>query len=103
MDSVILSCKTCQDLLPSQPKEPIILKPQAERPFQEIAVDFCSHADQEYLIIVDRFSDWPEIVPMHKNTTTPRLTAALRAHFCRTGVPDKVWVRPRSTVLLPHL
>ena len=28
---------------------------------------------------------------MHKSTTTPHLTAALRAHFCRTGVPDKIW------------
>ena len=54
-------------------------------------IDFCNHAGQEYLIIIDRFLDCPEIVPMHKNTTTPHLTAALRAHFCRTGVPDEVW------------
>ena len=40
IDNIILSCKTYQDLLPSHPKEPIILKPQAERPFQEI--DFCT-------------------------------------------------------------
>ena len=91
IDNVIMSCKTCQDLMPSHPREPIAVKPPAERPFQEIAIDFCSHAGQGYLIIVDCFSDWPEIVPMHKSTTTPRLTAALRAHFCRTGVPDKIW------------
>ena len=28
---------------------------------------------------------------MQQNTATPRLTAALRSHFCRTGVPNKVW------------
>ena len=72
IDNIILSCKTCQDKLPSHPKETVILKPQPERPFQEIAINFCTYAGQQYLInIVDCFSNWPEIVQMQQNTTTP--------------------------------
>ena len=91
IDNVISSCQMCQDRLPSHPKEPIATKPQPNRPFQEIAADFCTYAGNEYLIVVDCLSDWPEIVPMYHNTTASRLTSALRAIFCRTGVPDTVW------------
>ena len=89
--NVISSCKMCQDRLPSHPKEHIIMKPQPTRPFQEIAADFCTYAGNEYLTVVDCLSDWPEIVPMYHNTRASRLTSALRAIFCRTGVPDTVW------------
>ena len=91
IDNTILSCKLCQDSLPSQQKEPFTLKPMPQRPFQEIAADFCSHAGQQYLITVDCFSDWPEITPMMTNTTTEKLVSALKSSFCRTGAPDKVW------------
>ena len=91
IDKTILSCKLCQDSLPSQQKEPIALKPKPQRPFQEIAADFCSHAGRQYLITVDCFSDWPEKMPMMTNTTTTKVLSSFKSSFCRTGVPDKVW------------
>ena len=69
LDNIVLFCKHCQERLPSLPKEPILLKPKPTRPFQEIALDFCTHAAHKFLIIVDCFSDWPEIIPM--GTTPP--------------------------------
>ena len=91
IDNTILSCKLCQNSLPSQQQEPITFKPTPQRPFQEIAADFCSHAGQQFLITVDCFSDWPEIMPMMTNTTTTKLVSFLKSSFCRTGAPDKVW------------
>ncbi len=91
IENTIRSCKQCQDHLPSQSKEPIITKPRPSRPFQEIAVDFCSYAGQDFLITVDCYTDWPDIIHMRNNTTTPQLTATLLKAFCRTGAPDVVW------------
>ena len=91
LDNIILSCKLCQERQPSLPKEPILLKPKPTRPFQEIVLDFCTHTAHEFLIIVDCFSDWPEIIHMGTNTTTPRLLTALKQTFCRSGAPDIVW------------
>ena len=91
IDNIILTCKQCQDSLPSLPKEPLITKPRPSRPFQEIAVDFCSYAGHDFLIIVDCHTDWPDIIHMGHNTTTPRLITALLNAFCRTGAPDIVW------------
>ena len=51
----------------------ITLKPMPQKPFQEIAANFCSHAGQQYLITVDCFSNWPEITPMMTNTMTKKL------------------------------
>ena len=54
-------------------------------------IDFCSYGGHDFLIIIDCFTDWPEIVHMGRNTTTPRLLIALRQAFCRSGAPDIVW------------
>ena len=91
IDNIILSCKQCQDNLPSQCKEPIITKPRPSRPFEEIAVDFGTHAGHNFLIIVDCYTDWPDIIHMGHNTTTTHLITTLLKAFCRTGAPDIVW------------
>ena len=77
----ILSCQLCQDHLPSHPKEPLMQKPKPLRPFQEIAVDFCSYGGCQFLILIDCHMDWPEIIPMGHNSTTHHLITALRQHF----------------------
>ena len=81
----------CQDTLPANPPEPLVIKPLPSRPFQEVAGDFCSFASHQYLILVDCYSDWPDITIIGSNTTTAALTATLRASFCRTGVPHIFW------------
>ena len=83
IENIVLSCKQCQDHLPSNHKEPICLKPTPARPFQEVAADFCSHGGQNYLILVDCCTDWPTIVPMGTNTTLPHLGVTVRQSFCQ--------------------
>ena len=104
IDNTILSCKLCQDSLPSQQKEPFTLKPTPQRPFQEITADFCSHAGQQYLITVDCFSDWPEITPMMTNTMHDRKAGVspqivILSHWC----PRQSMDRPRPTVHIRDL
>ena len=91
IENTILSCKQCQDHLPANPKEPITQKPKPGRPFQEIAVDFCSHAGHDFLIVVDCYTDWPDIIHMGHDTTAMQLNKTLMGVFCRTGAPDAVW------------
>ena len=67
------------------------MKPRPSRPFQEIAVDFCSYTGQNFLITIDCHTNWPDIIHMGNNTTTPQLTNTLSRAFCHTGAPDVVW------------
>ena len=78
-------------MLFSHVKDARISKPKPSRPFQQIAVDFCSYGRHQFLIIVDCFTDWPEIIPMRKNTSTQYLVQALTELFCQTAIPDVVW------------
>ena len=91
IDNTILTCKQCQDHLPSNIKEPIIQKPTPERPFQEIAVDLCSYAGRTYLIIVDCYTDWPAIISLEHGTTASHLISHIRQSFCCTAIPDILW------------
>ena len=88
IDNIILNCQQCQDHLPSNNKEQ---KPRPFQPFQEVAMDLCSYTGQDYLVMVDCHTDWPDIIPMTRNTTTSQITTALRQAFCRTAIPDIVW------------
>ena len=91
INNTILSCKHCQDHLPSHAREPIVQKPRADRPFQEIAIDLCSHAGHTYLIIVDCHTDWPADIPLRPNTTIYTVISALRQSFCCTAILNTVW------------
>ena len=91
IDNVILSCKQCQDHLPSNPKEPIIQKPQPARRFQEIAVDLYSHAGHTYLVIVDCLTDRPAVISLDHGTASQQVIVAIHQSFCRTAIPDVVW------------
>ena len=76
---VILSCKQCQDNLPFNQKEPIIFKSKPARPFQEVAVDFCSYAGQKYLVAPHRlarhhtYGKQYHSLAAHKGTQSSRL------------------------------
>ena len=91
IDNITLACKSCQDVLPSHPPEPMVEKQRPSRPFQELAADFCSYGGHQFLITVDCCTDWPEIVHMGKDTTATRLNHALLGVFSRYGVPDVIW------------
>ena len=102
IDNIVLACKHCQDLLPSHPREPITFKPKLCRPFQEIAGDFCSYAGQDYLILVNCFSDWPDIIPMGHNTTTPCLIAVLKQSFATLEYQTRSGPIKAHNLLLSH-
>jgi len=91
IDNAITACQLYQDHLPSNLKEPIVSKPKLSHLFQEVAVDFCTYGGKQFLIFVDCYTDWPDIIPMSTNTTTRDLISTLRAIFCRTAIPDILW------------
>ena len=69
----------------------MILRTPVSRPFQELAVGFAYVNGQNFLIMVDCFTDWPSILLMRSNTTSHAVISALRNYFARTAVPDVLW------------
>ena len=64
--------------------------PQCHRPMERVHIDFAGPIDGTmYLIVVDAYSKWPEVIPM-KSTTSDHIKDVLFHLFCRNGFPEQL-------------
>ena len=84
------TCSYCLTNAPSQPKEPLILSPSPEYPFQQICMDYFEINRHSYLVTVDRFSGWPCIYHFPGQATSRLLIKTCRDLFIAYGVPEEV-------------
>ena len=88
ISTTVSSCDKCQELLPSQQREPLKSEPLPTRVFEDVSADFFSYAGRDYLVYVDRLSGWPVTFHFAKGNTTSRHTIyACRRAFVALGVP----------------
>ena len=87
----VKNCRLCQDNLPQNSKEPIIMKKRPEYAFQEIAMDFAETRGYNFLITVDCKTDWPDIFILNKKTDSLTLINKCKEIFRRTAIPNIVW------------
>ncbi len=66
---LVSSCKHCNIHRPSQNKEPLITTTLPDLPWQKLAADLCELRGRHYLIVIDYFSRWLEILELPKTTS----------------------------------
>ena len=82
----VKKCSECaRDTTPS--KEPLIPTPLLEYPWQKVAADLFNLKGEEYLVIVDYFSRYPEVHKL-KSTTIQSIVNTLKTAFARHGIPE---------------
>ncbi|XP_064122505.1 uncharacterized protein K02A2.6-like [Macrobrachium nipponense] len=79
--SKVESCEACQQLLPSQQQEPYMCDDHPFRPFESVSADFFHVAGKSFLVIADRLSGWPVVVPCGRDTTAARVTRMFCVFF----------------------
>ncbi len=82
------NCSHCNKMAPSQAALPPIPPILSKYPFQCICADYFSYQGHNYLVIVDRYSNWP-IVNKAKEGATG-LINILRSTFATYGIPDEL-------------
>ena len=83
---MVQQCRKCARESPPQ-REPLTLSGLPAFPWQRVATDlFCLH-ESTYLLVVDYFSRYPEVIKM-RNTTSICIIEALKAIFSRHGIPE---------------
>ena len=82
-------CAHCNEISPSQAKEPMGIPPEPEVPFQQAVTDFFEMAGNDYLVYADRYSGWTEVAQMHKKTAAA-IIIILRRWFIIFGVPEEL-------------
>lgn len=85
--STVQACEPCQVLLPSQQQEPLKCDDNPSRPFESVSADFFTVAGKSFLVIADRLSGWPVVVPCGGDTTAAHTIKMFCRYFREVGVP----------------
>ena len=83
-----MDCSHCNRMAPSQPNAPPAPLTLPVYPFQCVCADFFSYKGTTYLVIVDRYSNWP-IIERTKGGAEG-LIDCLRRCFATYGIPDEL-------------
>ena len=73
----------------SQPSLPSVPPPNPDFPMQMLSSDYFFYTGKPYLVIVDRYSNWPVIGICH-NESAQELISAIREFFCHYGAPEQL-------------
>ena len=82
------NCDACQRIQGKPQTAPLHLWLPCTRPWERIHIDFAGPFENlMFLIVVDAFSKWPEVVIM-RSTTSEKTIEVLRNLFSRYGLPQ---------------
>ena len=81
-------CNHCNRMAPSQPSAPPTPTVPPLYPFQCVCADFFHYKGGNYLVIVDRYSNWPIVERAAKGSQG--LIDCLRKTFVTLGIPDEL-------------
>ena len=81
-------CRACNEVAPSQPREPLAEPATPQFPFEQTVVDFCDIRGNKFLIFTDRYTGWVEAALM-KDPTANKVCNNLRSWFCIYGAPQE--------------
>ena len=86
IDKVIQDCQTCSQNFPNR-SEPLIPTQLPERPWQKVGSDLFEIKGKSYLLVIDYFSRYVEVLQLSQ-TTSASVISALKSIFARHGIPD---------------
>ncbi|KXJ74169.1 hypothetical protein RP20_CCG014257 [Aedes albopictus] len=85
---LVRSCNECASVAKTDRKTNLESWPKPAKPWQRLHLDFAGPLDGSYfLILVDSFTKWPEVVRTN-NITTATTLRILRGIFARYGQPE---------------
>lgn len=86
IESYISGCSLCLKYSRSNTQDPLINHNIPEIPFNKVGIDIAEHAGQSYLILIDYFSKWLEIIKLNTKTSS-EVIKKLKNVFSRNGIP----------------
>ena len=84
----VAACEHCQTSKPSQPNDALLTTPLPSRPWEKLGIDLCLYGGQNYLVMVDYYSRWIEV--LHVKSTTAECVAKMKDVFARFGFPEEI-------------
>jgi hypothetical protein len=85
----VKSCEICAKHQNVNAKEPMIMPEIPDRPWSIIAADLFEYQSQHYLLVVDYFSKWPEVLKLD-NQSSKNTIEYMKGLMSRYGYVDEV-------------
>ena len=89
IEDVVLQCQICSTHQRSNTKEPMLPHMIPERPWSQVGADLFQFNSQNYLILVDYYSNFIELNLLN-TTTSQQVVTHLKSQFARHGIPDRL-------------
>lgn len=86
IESFISKCKVCSKFARKPTKETLIPHDRPHIPFHKVGVDILHYATNDYLVLVDYYSNWIELLQLESKTASEVINK-LKSLFCRFGTP----------------
>ena len=84
----ISQCSVCNTYRPEQCKEPLMPHAVPDRPWAKVGADLFELQGQHYLLRVNYYSNFFELVRLGSNTRATCVINAMRSQFARHGSPE---------------
>ena len=90
IQSLVAKCSTCAKYRPANIKEPLLPHDLPLGPWQKVGADIFHFAGKHFLLIVDYFSKYPEVISIC-GLTAKHVVEALKSVFARHGIPKELF------------
>lgn len=85
---MIERCSACASTRSTSQESPLHPWIWASRPGQPVHIDFAEYKGQSFLVIVDSYSKWLEVIPVQSSTSSNTIEK-LRTWFASAGIPKE--------------
>lgn len=89
IENMIGKCETCQKYQSKQAKEPMLISDLPTAPWKKVGTDLFHYNGKDYLLVIDYYSNYPEIALLTSTTATSVITH-VKSFFARHGIPETV-------------
>lgn len=90
IENLVQQCSPCASAAKQPPQATLHSWPPATKPWERVHIDYAGpHLGRHFLIVVDAFSKYPEVIPV-PNITTRQTVTVLRKLCSQHGVPETI-------------
>ncbi|KAM7293291.1 uncharacterized protein ISCGN_026421 [Ixodes scapularis] len=86
--SMVENCEQCATTR-IQRAEPLLPSPSPELPWQQLGIDLFQFNGQDFLLIIDYFSRYPEVITL-RSTTCSSVVKVVKSVVARFGIPELI-------------
>lgn len=86
IEKFISKCKICEKFSKANTKEPLISHEVPDYPFQKVAADILYYKGEDYLVLIDYYSNWIELYKLY-NKTADSIIEVLKHIFSLQSIP----------------